>query len=170
MTGGGSLGNASNGMAPVIAGDRGDHLATCSDRRAAVGTRRRSVRQEGVVRAQLEGIQARAPRVQQRATGCVRAGAANLLHQVRRGLCGSCLFTNGDPHAACRLRRTSSVGVSERGNVANVSLRVRPWVHDSVGTSQRRILMIALGAVVPLPPEAIEVGMMQPEHRIGRRD
>ena len=55
MTGGGSLGNASNGMAPGMARDRVDDPAPCSDRRAAVGTRRKSVRQEGVVRAQLEG-------------------------------------------------------------------------------------------------------------------
>ena len=61
----------------------------------------------------------------------------------------------------------SHVRVSQGSNVAHVRFRVGPWIHDGVRAGQRRVLMIPLRAVVPLPPEPIEVGMVQPEDRIG---
>ena len=59
------------------------------------------------------------------------------------------------------------IRVTEGRDVSRIGLGVRPRIHQRVAAGQRRVLMIALRAVVPNPPETIEVCMVQPEDRIG---
>jgi len=88
-------------------------------------------------------------------------GLALLLEAARRAVIETTVMA--------ALRR-SHVRVSERGNVPDVSLGVRPGIHHGIRANERRVLMIALRAVVPLPPEPIEIRVMQPEDGIRWRN
>lgn len=65
------------------------------------------------------------------------------------------------------------VGVPEARDTASIDLRVCPRIHHRAGTASRcackgRILARPRGALLPLPPKAINIRVMHPEDRVRR--
>lgn len=61
------------------------------------------------------------------------------------------------------------VRITQRGNVTGVRFGIGPRIHYRIHANQGWILVVTLRAVVPLPPEAIEIGVVHPEDWIGCR-